>query len=461
MGDRRRLGGDSTMQTEAARQGGSVGGKSVCRYFAAGLYCKRGDKCQFAHSLLPASTSRNGGGASVSNGGGGGSKRGSAERGGGGGSSSRSARDGGWGSSRDRDSGSRNRRSRGRDDRGSSRRAQKLCQYWVAGDCKKGTSCAFLHAHTSTPDMEKLADLVGHDRGLRALALALTNPAAPQLYSGGQDRTVRVWDCTSGQCTSVVDVGGEVTSILVEGGWLFVGLTSEIRCWNMATGTQLSLAGHQGSIHALHVFNTLLFSAAQDATIKAWKFNPTVNSFECVATLVGHGAPVLALQGLGAYLYSASWDKTIRVWDLASGQCVQSVEAHTHVVMSLLVWEGHLLSCSLDGYIKIWGQGSSGQLDQVHVHPDDDEGEKGMEAMGGGALALCGTVDAQNKPILLCAYNDNSTRLWELPSFADRGSVYTLAEVRALGVGPAGTFFTGDSSGALKVWRWLPGPAVG
>ncbi len=35
---------------------------------------------------------------------------------------------------------------------------------------------------------------------------------------------MRVWDLASGQCTSVVDVGGEVDSLLLEGGFLFVGL---------------------------------------------------------------------------------------------------------------------------------------------------------------------------------------------------------------------------------------------
>ncbi len=45
-----------------------------------------------------------------------------------------------------------------------------------------------------------------------------------QLYSGSADGSVRVWDLASGQCTSVVDVGGEVDSLLLEGGFLFVGL---------------------------------------------------------------------------------------------------------------------------------------------------------------------------------------------------------------------------------------------
>lgn len=46
-----------------------------------------------------------------------------------------------------------------------------------------------------------------------------------QLYTGSKDETVRLWDCKGrGECLSVVQVGGQVDSLLLEGGFLFVGL---------------------------------------------------------------------------------------------------------------------------------------------------------------------------------------------------------------------------------------------
>ena len=45
-----------------------------------------------------------------------------------------------------------------------------------------------------------------------------------QLYTGSKDGTVRVWDTSSARCASVVEVGGRVDSLLLEGGFLFVGL---------------------------------------------------------------------------------------------------------------------------------------------------------------------------------------------------------------------------------------------
>ena len=58
---------------------------------------------------------------------------------------------------------------------------------------------------------------------------------AAQLYSGSADGSVRVWDLATGQCASVVDVGGEVDSLLLEGGFLFVGLNVQ------AAGTRQGL----------------------------------------------------------------------------------------------------------------------------------------------------------------------------------------------------------------------------
>ena len=59
--------------------------------------------------------------------------------------------------------------------------------------------------------------------------------SAAQLYSGSADGSVRVWDLANGQCASVVDVGGEVDSLLLEGGFLFVGLNVQ------AAGTRQGL----------------------------------------------------------------------------------------------------------------------------------------------------------------------------------------------------------------------------
>ncbi|KAL6003226.1 Zinc finger CCCH domain-containing protein 48 [Asimina triloba] len=71
-----------------------------------------------------------------------------------------------------------------------------------------------------------------------------------------------------------------------------------------------------------------------------------------------------------------------------------------------------------------------------------------------GVLFLCGTFDLQAKPVLMSAFDDNSVRLYDLPSFIERGKVLSKDEIRSIQSGPDGLFFTGDGEGVLKVWKW-------
>lgn len=61
--------------------------------------------------------------------------------------------------------------------------------------------------------------------------------------------------------------------------------------------------------------------------------------------------------------------------------------------------------------------------------------------------------DDQAKPIFLCSCNDNNVRLYDLPSFRERGRIFSRSQVRTFKIGPARLFFTGDGEGELKVWK--------
>ncbi|URD99408.1 zinc finger CCCH domain-containing protein [Musa troglodytarum] len=74
-----------------------------------------------------------------------------------------------------------------------------------------------------------------------------------------------------------------------------------------------------------------------------------------------------------------------------------------------------------------------------------------------GVLSLFGMIDAQVKPILLCSCNDNSVRLYDLPTFSERGKIFSKEEVRAMQVGPGGLFFTGDATDCVYVGRRTQG----
>jgi len=135
---------------------------------------------------------------------------------------------------------------------------------------------------------------------------------------------------------------------------------------------------------------------------------------------------------------------------LGTFQCIQTLRDHTSVVMSLLCWDQFLLSCSLDNTVKVWVATPSGALEVTYTHNEEH-----------GVLALCGMNDEQAKPVLLCSCNDNTVRLYDLPSFNERGRIFSRNEVRAFQIGPGGLFFTGDGMGELKVWNWATQTSCG
>ncbi|XP_017243634.1 zinc finger CCCH domain-containing protein 48 [Daucus carota subsp. sativus] len=312
---------------------------------------------------------------------------------------------------------------------------KQLCKYWVTGDCVYGDKCKNLHSWYYGDGFTMLAKLEGHTKAVTGITL----PSSDKLYSVSKDKSMRVWNCHTGQCCEVVHFNDECGSLMCDGPCIFVGLPNAVKAWNLEFQAEVALNGPVvGQVYAMEVGNSMFFAGTQDGNINVWK----TGSSEVATTLKGHTGAVLSLIVGANRLYSGSMDKTIKVWDLDTLKCLQTLHGHSDVVMSLLCWENVLLSGSLDGQIKVWAANESGSLEVVH---ESDEGH--------GILGFCGITDAEAKPILLCSCNDNSVRLYELPSFTERGRIYAKAEVRTVQIGTGGLFFTGDATGQLTVWK--------
>ncbi|XP_010555647.1 PREDICTED: zinc finger CCCH domain-containing protein 48 [Tarenaya hassleriana] len=325
-------------------------------------------------------------------------------------------------------------------------KTEKVCKFWVEGNCPYGEKCRYLHSWSIGDSFSLLTQLDGHQKLVSAIALPL---GLDKLYTASQDETLRIWDCSSGQCTGVVNLGGEVGCMISEGPWLLVGMPNLVKAWNIQNNSDQSLTGPVGQVYSLVVGNDLLFAGTQDGSILAWRYNTITNSFDPVASLKGHTRAVVSLYVGGNRLYSGSMDNSIKVWSLDNLQCIQTLTEHNSVVMSLICWDQFLLSCSLDNTVKVWVATEGGNLEVTYTHNEEH-----------GVLALCGMHDAEAKPVLLCSCNDNSLRLYDLPSFAERGKIFAKEEIRSIEIGPGGLFFTGDGSGQVKVWKWKTDPTA-
>ncbi|KAF8116760.1 hypothetical protein N665_0014s0024 [Sinapis alba] len=325
-------------------------------------------------------------------------------------------------------------------------KTEKVCRFWVDGSCSHGDKCRYLHCWSKGEGFSLLTQLDGHEKLVSGIALP---SGSDKLYTGSKDGTIRVWDCASGQCTSVLNLGAEVGCVISEGPWLLVGMPNLVKAWNIETNADQSLSGPVGQVYSLVVGTDLLFAGTQDGSILAWRYNAATNCFEPAASLMGHTLAVVTLYVGANRLYSGSMDKSIKVWNLENLQCIQTLTDHTSVVMSLICWDQFLLSCSLDNTVKIWAAVEGGNLEVTYTHKEEN-----------GVLALCGVHDAEAKPVLLCSCNDNTLRLYDLPSFTERGKIFAKQEIRSIQIGPGGIFFTGDGTGQVKVWKWSTAPAA-
>ncbi|CAK9145779.1 unnamed protein product [Ilex paraguariensis] len=323
---------------------------------------------------------------------------------------------------------------------------QKLCKFWVMGNCVKSDNCGDLHSWFYGNGFTMLAKLEGHNKAVIGISLP---SCCDKLFSASNDKSVRIWDCNTGQCAEVVKLEGTIGTLVSEGPWVFVGLSNAVKAWNIQSNVELTLNGPVGQVYALVVGNDMLFAGTEDGTILAWKSSCETSCPEVAATLKGHSRVVLSLFVGANRLYSGSMDKTIRVWDLQTLQCIQTLDGHANAVMSVLCWDSYLISGSLDSTIKVWAATESGTLEVVYERMEDH-----------GVLALCGIYDADAKPILLCSCNDNAVRLYDLPTFIERGRIFAKREVRAIQIGPGGLFFTGDATGQVFVWKLLGDPSA-
>ncbi|EJD54407.1 WD40 repeat-like protein [Auricularia subglabra TFB-10046 SS5] len=190
----------------------------------------------------------------------------------------------------------------------------------------------------------------GHAESVGALAMSRASGAF--LFSGSQDRTVKMWDLSS---LSTVD-GGEAVKLQ--------SLTTQ--------------KAHEKDINSLDVSpnDKLLATGSQDKTAKIFAIERkgARGEIKLLGTCKGHKRGVWNVRfgRTERVLATASGDKTIKLWNLDDFTCMKTFEGHTNSVLRVdFVSDSYqLMSSASDGLVKLWNIGDQECVATLDNHED-------------------------------------------------------------------------------------------
>ena len=269
------------------------------------------------------------------------------------------------------------------------------------------------------------------------------SPDGKLLASCSNDRTIRVWDVSTGKTRAVLKGHTDrVRSVQFspDGKLLASGSNDlAIRIWDVEKGVAKHvLKGHTKPVDGLSFSpdGKLLASAGRDNMIRLWDMKTHV-----AAVLRGHEGPVrdVAFSPDGKMLASGSDDKTVRLWDPSTGRIENIFEGHTDIVWNVgFSPDSRLLaSGSWDRTLRLWNVG----VKQYHEPiPGHSVSSNSASFSPDGKLLATGSED------------DNMILIWDVSTGAvlnvlgkHKGKLITVT------FSPDGTLLAAGGS-AIELW---------
>jgi len=198
------------------------------------------------------------------------------------------------------------------------------------------------------------SSIVGtHDGPVTACAAP---PDAMWIASGGQDRSVKVWDLQSRAPRATLTGHTDwVRLVLVvpDGRIVSCSLDATVRIWDIASGRVLVLRGHSAAISAAAVSNdgSRLVTGAGDGSLCVWD----IATGDRQLVLSGHRGAVCGC-AFAEHIVSAGRDGVLRLWDPATGEMRAEMTEHSRAVhaCALSPDRRHIASGGEDSFVMVW-----------------------------------------------------------------------------------------------------------
>ncbi|KAL4786484.1 WD40-repeat-containing domain protein [Aspergillus varians] len=244
-----------------------------------------------------------------------------------------------------------------------------------------------------------LRTLEGHSGHVTAVAFS---PDGKWIVSASIDKTVRLWDVSTGNCIKTFSPDGKQIAS--------ASMDETIRLWDASTGGHLrTLEGHSMAVLAVAFSpdGKQIASASMDETIRLWD----ASTGDHQRTLEGHlgNVKAVAFSLDGSKIASASYDTTVRLWDASTGNHQKILEGHSgHVTAVAFSPDSkQIVSASVDTTIRLWDVSTG-----VHL--------KTLEGHVGRAWSIAFSPDGRQ---IASSSGDKTIRLWDASTGDHRKSL--------------------------------------
>jgi WD40 repeat protein len=221
-----------------------------------------------------------------------------------------------------------------------------------------------------------------------------------KIASSSRDRTLKIWDASTGQCILTLDSPSQSTvkNLIFNqhGNKLFGYSNKQILIWDLETGTSYILVESQSRICSLisSEANFLVFGC-EDGGVYIWDFNTEefINQFSTSSGVVlsvrvtddnqilacsikdkivnvwnlnnsesiqiqsqSYNISLIDINFNGQYIATGSGEKTIKIWDIDTGLYLQSLSGHLSEINAITFSSTNqiLATASVDRTVKIW-----------------------------------------------------------------------------------------------------------
>ncbi|KAK9278221.1 hypothetical protein L1049_027783 [Liquidambar formosana] len=236
-----------------------------------------------------------------------------------------------------------------------------------------------------------------------------------KLISGGQDRSIKMWDTITGSLSH-------------------------------------TLYGCLGSVLDLTIThdNKSVIAASSSNNLYVWD----VNSGRIRHTLTGHSDKVCAVdvsKVSSRHVVSAAYDRSIKVWDLQKGYCNNTIIFHSNCNAVCFSTDGQTI-CSghVDGNLRLWDVQTGKLLSEVAAH----------------SLAVTSISLSRNGNIVLTSGRDNLHNLFDMRSLEVCGTLRANGNRVASNwsrscISPDDNYVAaGSADGSVYIWSILKADIV-